>query len=132
MARSSLDSRTYDLFTSRIQQDGVDITVTLASTRIFVFRKLCRNNLRLPREEAASTDIARNFENNCSIYRLCKCEELGWLSLVNNIRLSTFTGSGYPEKAIGKRSPRDVSVNYAADEFCIKSPQHYAQVANIV
>ena len=30
------------------------------------------------------------------------------------------------------RGPGDVSVNYAADEFHIDSPEHYAQVANIV
>ena len=118
------------LFIPRIQQDGVDISVKLASNITFVFRKLCRNNLRLPREEAVSTDIARNCENNRSIYRLCKCKEPGWLSLINNI--STFTGSGYPEKVIVKQSPRDVSVNYVADEFHINSPEHYAQVTNIV
>ena len=79
-----------------------------------------------------STDVARILENNRFIYRPCKWEELGWLPLVDTIRLSTFTGSGYPEKSIVRGSPRDVSVNYAADEFHINSPEHYAQVANIV
>ena len=36
------------LFISRIQQDGVDITVKLVSNKMFVFRKLCRNNSRSP------------------------------------------------------------------------------------
>ena len=118
------------LFISRIQQDGVGITVKLVSNRMLVFRKLCRNNSRSPGDEAVSSDVARSLENNRSIYRLCKCKEPGWLSLINNI--STFTGSGYPEKVIVKQSPRDVSVNYVADEFHINSPEHYAQVTNIV
>ena len=78
------------------------------------------------------TDNSRNFETNRSIYRLCKWEELGRLSLINNICLSIFTGSGYPEKAIIKQSPRDVSVNYATDEFHINFPERHAQVADIV
>ena len=52
------------LFISRIQQDGADITVKLVSNKMFVFRKLCRNNSRSPGEEALSTDVARILENN--------------------------------------------------------------------
>ena len=52
------------LFISRIQQDGVDLTVKLVSNKMFVFRKLCRNNSRSPGEAALSTDVARILENH--------------------------------------------------------------------
>ena len=52
------------LFISRIKQDGVDITVKLVSNKMFVFRKLCRNNSRSPGEAALSTDVARILENH--------------------------------------------------------------------
>ena len=48
---------------SRIQQDGVNITVKPVSDKMFVLEKLCRNNYRSPGEEgihiALSTDVAR-------------------------------------------------------------------------
>ena len=110
------------LFMSRIQQNGVDISVKLVSNKMVVFRKLCRNNSRSPGEEALGTDVARILENNRFIYgcwhklyvdsiyqlliRPCKWGELGWLPLVDNTRLSTFTGSGYPEKAIVRQGSR--------------------------
>ena len=77
------------LFISRIQQDGVEITEKLVSNKMFVFKKLCRNNSRSLGEEALSTDVVRILENNHFIYRPCKWEEFGWLPLVDNIRLST-------------------------------------------
>ena len=42
------------------------------------------------------------------------------------------TITGPSPLAIIRRNPRDVSVIYAADEFHINTPEHYAQVANNV
>ena len=71
-------------------------------------------------------------ENNLSINRFCSGERIGWLPLANTMGLPIFIDSGYPEKNIVNQSLRDVSVNYATDEFHINFPECYSQVANIV
>ena len=71
-------------------------------------------------------------ENNLSINRFCSGERIGWLPFANTMGLPIFIDSGYPEKTIVNQSFRDVSVNYATNEFHINFPECYSQVANIV
>ena len=40
--------------------------------------------------------------------------------------------SGPSQLAVIRRNPKDVSVIYAANEFHVNTPEHYAQVARIV
>ena len=46
--------------------------------------------------------------------------------------ISKPTITGPSPLAVIRRNPRDVSVIYAADEFHVNTPEHYAQVAKNV